>query len=120
MKDLIKYEDYMGSVHFSCEDETFYGKIEGIDDLVTFEGKSVKELTQAFQEAVKDYLDTCKRYNKEAEKSYKGSFNVRINPELHKKVKRTAVKMGLSLNQFVQKAIEDELNQIELSLVSKT
>ncbi len=116
MKDVIKYKDYMGSVHFNAEDETFYGKIEGIDDLITFEGKSVEELKQAFQEAVEDYLDTCKRYNKEAEKSYKGSFNIRINPELHRKVKLAAVKMGLSLNQFVQKAVEDELNQIEIGV----
>ena len=116
MKDVIKYRDYMGSVHFNAEDEIFFGKIEGIDDLITFEGKSVEELKQAFQEAVEDYLDTCKRYNKEAEKSYKGSFNVRINPELHRKVKQASIKMGLSLNQFVQRAVEEELNKIEIKI----
>ena len=116
MKDLIKYKDYMGSVHFNSGDEVFYGKIEGIDDLITFEGKSVKELKQSFQEAVEDYLDTCKRYNKEAEKSYKGSFNIRINPDLHKKMKQAALKAGLSLNQFVQKAVEEELKQIEIGV----
>ena len=116
MKDVIKYKEYIGSVHFAAEDETFYGKIEGVDDLITFEGKSVEKLKQSFQEAVEDYLDTCKRYDKEAEKSYKGNFNVRINPELHKKVTRAAVRMGLSLNQFVQKAVEDELNQIEINV----
>ncbi|MCL2293394.1 MAG: type II toxin-antitoxin system HicB family antitoxin [Spirochaetes bacterium] len=116
MKDVIKYKDYMGSVHFNAEDEIFYGKIEGIDDLVTFEGKSVEELKKAFWEAVEDYLETCKKYNKEAEKSYKGSFNVRINPDLHRKVKRAATKKGLSLNQFIQKAVENEVNQIEVGV----
>ena len=109
MKDVLTYKEYMGSVHYCAEDEVFYGKIEGIEDLVSFEGKSVDALKTAFEESVEDYLDICENNNKVAEKSYKGSFNVRISPELHKKAKRTAVRMGLSLNQFMQKALEDEL-----------
>lgn len=115
MKDIITYKDYIGSLHFNAEDEIFFGKIEGIADLITFEGKSVEELKQSFQDAVEDYLDTCKRYNKKIEKSYKGNFNIRINPELHRRIKLAAVKLGLSLNQFIQKAVEDELNQVEMS-----
>ncbi len=114
MKDIITYKDYIGSLHFNAEDEIFFGKIEGIEDLITFEGKSVKELKQSFQEAVDDYLDTCKRYDKKIEKSYKGNFNIRMHPDLHRMIKLAAVKMGLSLNQFIQKAVEDELNQIEM------
>ena len=109
MKDVLTYKDYMGSVHYCAEDEVFYGKIEGIEDLVSFEAKSVDALKAAFEESVEDYLDICERSNKDSEKSYKGSFNVRIPPELHRKAKRTAVKMGISLNQFMQKALEDEL-----------
>ncbi len=109
MKDVMTYKEYIGSVHFNAEDEVFYGKIEGIEDLISFEGKSVNELKMAFEEAVEDYVDLCKRENKDIEKSYKGSFNVRIPPDLHRKVKRTAVQIGLSLNQFIQKAVEDEL-----------
>ncbi|MFZ3109972.1 MAG: type II toxin-antitoxin system HicB family antitoxin [Rectinemataceae bacterium] len=109
MKDILTYKEYMGSVHYCAEDEVFYGKIEGIEDLVSFEANSVDALKTAFCESVEDYLDICIRNGKDAEKSYKGSFNVRIPPELHKKAKRTAVKMGISLNQFMQKALEDEL-----------
>ncbi len=109
MKDVLTYKEYMGSVHYCAEDEIFYGKLEGIEDLVSFEAKSVDALKVAFEESVEDYLDICKRNGKDAEKSYKGSFNVRIPPELHRKAKRTAVKMGMSLNQFMQKALEDEL-----------
>ncbi len=56
MKDLLKYKEFIGSVHFDSDDETFYGKIEGINDLVTFEGNTVQELKKAFHEAVDDYL----------------------------------------------------------------
>lgn len=34
----------------------FFGKVEGINGLVNFEGESVKELTEAFHEALDDYL----------------------------------------------------------------
>jgi predicted HicB family RNase H-like nuclease len=57
MKDVLIYRDYIGSVHFNAEDEMFFGKIEGIDDLVSFEGSSVLELKKGFEEAVEDYID---------------------------------------------------------------
>jgi len=105
MKDVIKYKDYLGSVHFSAEDEVFYGKIEGVNDLVTFEGKTVRELKQAFMEATEDYDELCKKTGKSAEKSYKGSFNVRISPDVHRDAARKSIELGISLNQFVEKAI---------------
>jgi len=109
MKNVLTYKEFMGSVHFSAADKVFHGKIEGIIDLVTFEGQSVAELTKAFHEAVNDYLTLCKETGKEPERSYKGSFNVRVPTELHRKAVEKAKKKGLSLNQFVQKAIEDEV-----------
>jgi predicted HicB family RNase H-like nuclease len=109
MKDILLYKDYLGSFHFNAEDEIFYGKIEGIDDLISFEGSSVKELKKAFEDSVNDYLELCSKAGKKIEKSYKGSFNVRISPEIHKMAKQIAVRKGISLNQFVQKAVEDEV-----------
>jgi predicted HicB family RNase H-like nuclease len=44
MSDTLNYKDYISSVQFSAEDEVFHGKVLGINDLVTFEGKSVTEL----------------------------------------------------------------------------
>lgn len=53
------YKGYLGSVAYSEKDQVFFGKIEGINGLVNFEGESVKELTNAFHEAVDDYLAYC-------------------------------------------------------------
>jgi predicted HicB family RNase H-like nuclease len=109
MKDVLIYKDYIGSVHFNADDEIFFGKIEGIEDLITFEGNSVLEVKGAFEEAVNDYIELCKESGKKIEKSYKGSFNIRIAPEIHKKAKRLALMKGISLNQFIQKAVEEEV-----------
>ena len=109
MKDVLIYKDYIGSVHFNADDEVFFGKIEGVEDLITFEGNSVLEVKGAFEEAVNDYIQLCKENGKKLEKSYKGSFNIRIAPEIHKKAKRLALMKGISLNQFIQKAVEEEV-----------
>ena len=109
MKDILTYKSFIGSVHFSTADKAFHGKIEGINDLVTFEGRSVSELIKAFREAVNDYLELCKEAGNDPERSYKGTFNVRVSAELHRKAAAKAAIMGLSLNQFVQKALEDEV-----------
>jgi predicted HicB family RNase H-like nuclease len=99
------YKDYIGSVHYSTEDEVFYGELEGVNDLISYEGSSVSELKSAFEEAVEDYLELCKLNGKEPEKMYKGSFNVRISPELHKQAAQRAFMEGKSLNQYVEEAI---------------
>jgi len=106
MNDIIKHKNYYATVHFSTEDEVFYGKILGINDLVTFEGSSVKELKSAFKEAVEDYLETCKDADKEPEKTYKGSFNVRVSPHLHREAAFVALQKNITLNDFVQGAID--------------
>ncbi len=110
MKDILQYKDFIGSVHFSAEDGVFFGKLEGISDLVTFEGTNVDEIKGAFQEAVDDYIDICKETGKPMQKSYKGSFSVRLAPELHKRAVQKSLIQGISLNKFVQRAIEKEVS----------
>ena len=107
--NMLKYKDFYGSVDYSAVDECFFGKIIGTADLVTFEGESVDNLKKAFAEAVEDYLVLCKEADKEPQKSYKGSFNIRISPELHRAAAAIAIREGISLNTFVEKAIFDEV-----------
>ncbi len=106
MNDVLEYRGYYASVHFSSEDDVFDGKLLGIDDLVNFEGTSVKELKKAFRESVDDYLETCKELGKEPNKTYKGTFNIRISVDLHKAAAVYAAKNNISLNDFVKKAIQ--------------
>ena len=105
MDNNLTYKGYIGAVDFIADDEVFYGKVHGINDLITFEGQSVKELKNAFSEAVDDYLETCKELGKQPDKTFKGSFNVRLNTELHKKAAFIASKKSISLNDFVKRAI---------------
>jgi predicted HicB family RNase H-like nuclease len=109
MKNVMTYKDYISIISYSTEDEVFFGKIEGIDDLVNFEGQSVQELKAAFEEAVEDYIETCKNLNKEPLKTYSGTFNIRIDPKLHLKAVKKAICSGISLNKLVEEAIEEKV-----------
>jgi len=62
-----------------------------------------------FHHAVDEYLETCKMLGREPQKTYKGIFNVRIDPQLHKKAYQQSLKSGISLNTFVKQAIEKEV-----------
>lgn len=106
MENTLYYKNYYTNVSYSAEDKILYGKIEGINDLVTFESESAETIEKEFRSAVDDYLAFCEEVGKEPEKVYKGSFNVRIAPELHKALAEYAARNGLSLNQATATAIE--------------
>ena len=109
MTNTLNYKGFLGSVTFNAEDNILHGKIECIDDLILFEGGSVTEIKNAFIEAVEDYIEICKQANKPIMKSFKGSFNLHLTPDLHQKIAKLAATKGISLNQLVQKAIEREI-----------
>lgn len=111
MSNLLKYKDYFRNVEYSAEDDCFFGKLIGINDLVTFEGKSTDSLKTAFTEAVDDYLLMCNQNNKQPDKVYRGTFNVRITPELHRTAAIYASKEGKTLNSFVEEAIENYISK---------
>ena len=98
--NTLKYKGYIGSVAYSEPDKVFFGKIEGIDGLVNYEGESVAELTAAFHEAVEDYLIFCEEHNCKPEKSYTGTFNVRISPATHRDIANRASEAGINISDL--------------------
>ncbi len=81
----------------------------GIRALVSYEGETVKDLIEDFHGAVDDYLELCEAEGIQAEKAYKGSFNVRISPELHRRAAIFSAEHRMSLNHFVESAVSNEL-----------
>lgn len=105
-KDMMDYKGYFGSAHYSDEDQVFFGKLEYISDLVSYEGADVKSLQKAFKEAVDDYLAACEKTGKEPEKPFKGTFNIRIDSNLHKKLVETATDQGITLNAYIKDVLQ--------------
>lgn len=105
MSSLLSYKNYNGTVEYSKEDNCLFGKVIGIKSLLSYEGDSVKELEEDFQNVIDTYLEDCEERNIEPEKPYKGTFNVRISPELHRNIAVYAIEHGKSLNAVVEEAI---------------
>ncbi len=111
MSNTMEYKGYVGSVEFSEEDGLFFGKVMGLRSLLSYEGSSAAELVADFHAAVDDYLSLCAAEGTEPEKAYKGSFNVRVSPELHKKLAIRAAAQQMSLNSFVEHALTNAVSQ---------
>ena len=107
--NTMTYKGYIGSVNYSDKDQVFFGKIEGINGLVNFEGESVKELTEAFHEAVDDYLAYCQDEGIEPDKSYTGVLNVRLTPAIHRQIAMLALQAGISINAYIKDALEEKV-----------
>jgi len=103
MGNLIQYKNLYGSVEYSVEDRVFFGKIEFINDLISFEATTVDGLEEEFKMAVEHYLKTCEKLGREPQKAFKGQFNVR-------KASITALKRNVSLNKLVETAITREID----------
>lgn len=105
MSSLLSYKNYNGSVEYSEKDDNLFGKVIGVKSLISYEGDSVQELKRDFENAVDNYLSDCKERGVEPEQPYKGSFNVRISPDLHRSIAVYALQHGKTLNAVVEEAI---------------
>lgn len=108
----MMYKGYTGIVEFDEHARIFHGEVVGLRDVVTFEGRSVEKLEKAMSESVDFYLDWCAERGKTPDKPFSGKFMVRTSPELHSRAVVAAARVGLSLNKYIEKAIEDEPRQV--------
>ena len=92
MNNTIQYKGYIGSVEFSEEDGIFYGKVMGIRSLISY---------------VDEYLKTCEAEGKEPEVAFKGSFNIRLSPDLHRKLFIYTTAHRMSMNKYIEDTLKD-------------
>lgn len=107
--DMMTYKGYRASISYDKEDNIFVGEVFGVSDFLSFHGESVSQLETAFCDCIENYLEICKKINKEPQKAFSGSFNVRTSPKVHEKAAKYAVENGCSLNQVVSMAVEEFL-----------
>ena len=114
---MLTYRGYHANVQYDDEDSILVGKVIGLADSLNFHAKTADEVEPMFHQCVDGYLDFCAEMGKTPEKAYKGSFNVRISPELHREAELAAAKQDISLNEYVRRAIEHEVREIRSTVV---
>lgn len=115
-ENYLEYKGYHTRIEFDSEDMILHGKIEGINDLVTFESSDATKIVEEFHSAVDDYLVFCEEVGKDPEKEYKGVFNVRVTPELHRALATVAYRSSETLNAVVETALEMFVNSISVPI----
>lgn len=106
---FMSYRGYLGSVEFDEDERIFHGRLEFIRALVSYEATNAEGLIRAFHDAVDDYLADCEERGTSPERPLKGSFNVRVGPDLHRRAVIAAAQAGISLNAFTTRALEAAL-----------
>lgn len=114
MKTLT-YKNFIGSAEVDVEVGICFGKILFINDVINYQSDTPKELQQEFEDAVEDYIETCREINKDPEKSFTGQFNVRIPQEHHRQIAIFAAQKDSSLNSIIAEAVS---HYIDLKILS--
>jgi predicted HicB family RNase H-like nuclease len=102
---MIEYKGYTGVFEYDPSIDAFHGRVIGLQDVVTFQGRSVEELRTEMTESVEDYLELCAEAGKDPERPYRGEFLVRTTPEVHRAAAIAAESEGMSLNAWVEATI---------------
>ena len=108
---MMEHKGYGGKVEFDPDAGILHGEVVSIRNVVTFQGRSVREIEKAFKESVDDYLAFCASRGEEPNAPSSGQFVVRIAPELHRKANMAAKMLGKSLNAFVAEAVAREAGE---------
>ena len=111
MSQTLQYKGYDGSVEYSAEDRVLHGSLLGIRDAVVYEGVDVNSLESNLRAAVDEYLAFCAAEGKTPDQPFKGSFNIRVGPDLHKRAALFAEQHNQKLNTVVSRALEEFLTQ---------
>ena len=102
----MKYKGYEAVIEFDSEDRLFTGRLINTQDVIVFDGLTVDELEQSFHAVIDEYLEDCAAIGKTPDKPFSGQFNLRISPELHRKITIEAKKKNISLNAFVEQTLQ--------------
>jgi predicted HicB family RNase H-like nuclease len=109
---ILTYKGYQASVTY--EEETLFIRVLHIDDTLIEECEIASEVSETFHALIDDYIETCREVGREPNKPFKGSFNVRITPELHRVAAMSAALSEKSLNAWVAEAIEEKLTKMRM------
>lgn len=103
----LKYKGYTGNVEYDEDGNYFYGHVLGLHkNGISYEGATAEELKKDFEDGIDDYLEGCRANGIEPEKPYSGKIVLRMSSGLHSLAAEKANSKGISLNEFIKKAIE--------------
>ncbi|MCF6271461.1 MAG: type II toxin-antitoxin system HicB family antitoxin [Melioribacteraceae bacterium] len=96
---MLNYKGYTGQINYDDEMKILHGEVIDTRDVITFQGKTVDEIEEAFRESIDDYLEFCNERGEQPDKPFSGKFILRMPPKLYRKLYLKANRSGKSLNR---------------------
>jgi len=112
LSPLLKYKNYSGFLDVDTEANILFGTVIDLNDVITFQGKTIEEARQAFQDSVDDYLEFCAELGRAPEKPFSGKIHLHTNPDIHRKVFLAATREGMSINTWIERTLEKEFERL--------
>ena len=100
MNNILEYKGFKAKIEFSADDNVFFGRLIGIDDIVSFHGETVKNLKKSFRESIDFHIELCEKIGKGIKRRYSGKVMLRLPNQLHAKIAETAASAGKSINEW--------------------
>jgi len=111
--DYLNYKGYKGSIEYSEADNCLFGKVLGLtNSLILYEGNSLDELKEDFNNGIDHYLEHCKEDGILPETPYRGILNIHIPSATYSRIATYAENHGISINSFIRDSIERRLEAV--------
>jgi predicted HicB family RNase H-like nuclease len=104
MSKPMSHKGYGAKIEYSDEHGCLIGRVSDIGHRITFQGDSVENIRQAFEEAVDLYLAGCTERGEEPEKPATTPSVVRVSPALHRVLALAAGQEKKSVNEWLAEA----------------
>jgi predicted HicB family RNase H-like nuclease len=107
----MNHKGYIGLVTYDEEAGILHGEVINTHDVITFQATCAEDIKQAFIDSVEDYLAFCAERGEKPERPFRGNLGLRMKPELHQQAYIRSKQEGISLNEWINRAIEKQLRE---------
>ncbi len=101
MGNILHYKGYIGSVEIAEDEAILFGNVQGIREKLEYRAKDAEVLIERFRQVIDDYLENCVQTGCNPEIPYKGSLNIRISPDLHRRLAIYAIRHKTTINRTI-------------------
>ncbi|MBL6991243.1 MAG: type II toxin-antitoxin system HicB family antitoxin [Bacteriovoracaceae bacterium] len=117
---MLKYKGILGRVTYDDDKETFYGKLVGIADNITFETIDIGDIEYEFQVAVNDYLEACQSRGINPNVDLSSEIMINIGQQRHRDILKITKLKDIELSEWLLEAIDEKLKRDAYDVVDSS
>lgn len=112
MNNIMVIDGYRAVVKYDPDIDMFRGEFVGLNGGADFYAPDVEGLRREGIVSLRVFMEACREAGISPVRTFSGKFQARVTAELHLRSTEAAAARGISLNQFVQHAMERELQTV--------